>query len=76
MPGVVLIREANPWKVVIPAGIAAFVINSFDQLLLVRSLYLAVYLLFALFLVARLVYIKNTAKWNEQTYSYSTGYRF
>ncbi len=64
--GVVLIREANPWKVVIPAGIAAFVINSFDQLLLVRSLYLAVYLLFALFLVARLEYIKNTAKWNER----------
>lgn len=64
--GFILIRETNPWKVVIPAGIAAFVINSFDQLLLVRSLYLAVYLLFALFLVARLVYIKNTAKWNEQ----------
>ena len=64
--GIVLIREANPWKVVIPAGIAAFVINSFDQLLLVRSLYLAVYLLFALFLVARLVYIKNTAKWSER----------
>jgi transglutaminase-like putative cysteine protease len=64
--GFILIREANPWKVVIPAGLAAFVINSFDQLLLVRSLYLAVYLLFALFLVARLVYIKNTAKWNEQ----------
>ena len=64
--GVVLIREANPWKVVIPAGIAAFVINSFDQLLLVRSLYLAVYLLFALFLVARLEYIKNTAIWNER----------
>ncbi len=64
--GFVLIREANPWKVVIPAGVAAFVINSFDQLLLVRSLYLAVYLLFALFLVSRLVFIKNTAKWNEQ----------
>ncbi len=63
--GVVLIREGNPWKVVIPAGIAAFVINSFDQLLLVRSLYLAVYLLFALFLVARLVFIKNKAKWSE-----------
>ena len=43
--GVVLIREQNPWKVIIPAGIAAFVINSFDQLMLVRSLYLAVYLL-------------------------------
>jgi transglutaminase-like putative cysteine protease len=64
--GFVLVREANPWKVVIPAGIVAFVINSFDALLLVRSLYLAVYLLFALFLVARLVYIKNFTKWNER----------
>jgi transglutaminase-like putative cysteine protease len=64
--GFVLIRDANPWKVVIPAGIAAFVINSFDQLLLVRSLWLAVYLLFALFLVARLVFIKNWEKWIER----------
>jgi transglutaminase-like putative cysteine protease len=64
--GFILVREANPWKVVIPAGIAVFVINSFDQLLLVRSLWLAVYLLFALFLVARLVYIRNSAKWNER----------
>jgi hypothetical protein len=63
--GVILIREANPWKVAIPGGISAFVINSFDPLLSIRSLYLAVYLLFALLLVARLVYVKNTAKWNE-----------
>jgi transglutaminase-like putative cysteine protease len=63
--GFILVREANPWKVVIPAGITAFVINSFDQLMLVRSLWLAVYLLFALFLVARLVFVKNWSKWNE-----------
>jgi hypothetical protein len=64
--GVVLVRESNPWKVVIPGGIAAFVINSFDPLLVIRSLYLAVYLLFSLFLVARSVYTKNTAKWSER----------
>jgi transglutaminase-like putative cysteine protease len=63
--GIILVREGNPWKVVIPAGIAAFVINTFDPLLLVRSLYLAVYLLFALFLVARLFYINNTVRWNR-----------
>jgi transglutaminase-like putative cysteine protease len=63
--GIVLVREANPWKVVIPAGITAFVINTFDPLLLVRSLYLAVYLLFALFLVARLFYVSNTVRWSR-----------
>jgi transglutaminase-like putative cysteine protease len=62
--GVVLVRETNPWKVVIPGGVATFVINSFDALLSVRSLYLAVYLLFALFLIARLAYLKNTLKWS------------
>jgi transglutaminase-like putative cysteine protease len=61
--GVVMIREANPWKIIIPAGITAFVINSFDPLITGRSLYLAFYLLFALLLIARTVYINNTAKW-------------
>ena len=64
--GVILIREANPWKVVIPGGFAAFVIHSFDPLLAMRSLYLAVYLLVAILLVARVVYTKNTAKWRER----------
>jgi transglutaminase-like putative cysteine protease len=63
--GIVLLREVNPWKVILPGGIAAFVIHSFDPLLAVRSLYLAVYLLFALLLVARMVYVKNTTKWSE-----------
>ncbi len=63
--GVVLVRETNPWKVIIPGGVAAFVINSFDSLLTVRSLYLAVYLLFALFMVARLAHLKNMSKWSE-----------
>jgi transglutaminase-like putative cysteine protease len=63
--GVVLVRQTNPWKVVIPGGVAAFVVNSFDVLLMTRSLYLAVYLLFALFMIARLAYLKNTEKWSE-----------
>ena len=63
--GYILVREANPWKVVIPGGIAAFVIHSFDPLLVNRSWYIAFYLFFALLLVARLVYLKNTEKWQE-----------
>ena len=64
--GVVLLRETNPWKVVIPAGITAFVIHSFDPLIVSRSWFLAFYLMFTLVLVARVVYIRNTAKWSER----------
>jgi transglutaminase-like putative cysteine protease len=63
--GYILQREGNPWKVIIPSGIAAFVIHSFDPLLVSRSWYLAFYLFFALLLVARLVYRRNNAKWRE-----------
>lgn len=63
--GFVLIRENNPWKVIIPGGVTAFVIHSFDPLLVSRSWYLAFYLFFALILVARLVYLKNTVKWRQ-----------
>jgi transglutaminase-like putative cysteine protease len=61
--GVVLVREANPWKVIIPGGITVFVIHSFDPLLVSRSWYLAFYLFFALLLLARLVFLKNAALW-------------
>ena len=64
--GVVLLREANPWKVMIPGGITIFVIHSFDPLLVSRSWYLAFYLFFALLLVARLVFIKNIVIWKER----------
>ena len=63
--GFILRRNGNPWKVVIPGGIAALVIHSYDPLLVSRSWYLAFYLFFALLLVARLVYLQNIAAWRE-----------
>lgn len=63
--GYILLREGNPWKVIIPGGIAAFVIHSFDPLLVSRSWYLAFYLFFALLFVARMVYLKNKSTWKE-----------
>jgi len=63
--GYILMREGNPWKVVVPGGIAAFVIHAFDPLLVSRSWYIAFYLLFGLLLIALLVYLKNTSKWKE-----------
>jgi transglutaminase-like putative cysteine protease len=64
--GVVLVRQANPWKVIIPGGLTVFVIHSFDPLLVSRSWYLAFYLFFALLLLARLVFIKNAAAWRAR----------
>jgi transglutaminase-like putative cysteine protease len=61
--GFSLVREGNPWKVVIPGGITAFIIHSFDPLLISRSWYLASYIFFALLLIARMVYLQNIAKW-------------
>ena len=66
MSGVVLLRDGNPWKVIIPGGIATFVIHSFDPLLVSRSWYLAFYLFFALLVVARLVFLKNSRLWRER----------
>jgi transglutaminase-like putative cysteine protease len=63
--GYILQREGNPWKVIIPGGIAALVIHSFDPLLVSRSWYIAFYLFFALLLVTRMVYMRNIAKWRE-----------
>jgi transglutaminase-like putative cysteine protease len=63
--GFILFRNGNPWKVVIPGGIAALVIHSFDPLLVSRSWYLAYYLFFGLLLVARLVYLQNIAAWRK-----------
>ncbi len=64
--GVVLVREANPWKVILPGGVTVFVIHSFDPLLVSRSWYLAFYLFFALLLLARLVFLRNAATWRAR----------
>lgn len=64
--GIILMRDGNPWKIIIPGGITVFTIHSFDPLLVSRSWYLAFYLFFALLLVARLSFMKNTAQWRDQ----------
>jgi hypothetical protein len=63
--GFVMLRQGNPWKVVIPGGITIFIIHAFDPLLVSRSWYLAVYLFFSLVMVARMVYLTHSMKWKE-----------
>ncbi len=64
--GVVLVRQGNPWKVILPGGITVFVIHSFDPLLVSRSWYLAFYLFVSLLLLARLVFLKNADTWRTR----------
>lgn len=61
-----LTREGNPWKSILPAGLALFVIHSFDALIASRVWFITVYLFFALSLVGRLTYLQHHRQWKEQ----------
>lgn len=61
--GYTLSRHGNPWWSVLPGGLAIFVIHSFDPLISQRTVYLAVYIFFALMLVARMTFLQNQSRW-------------
>lgn len=61
--GFALTRYGNPWWCIMPAGLAVFVIHSFDPLISRRGWYMAVYLFFGFVLVARLAYVHNQNRW-------------
>ena len=63
--GYALVRHGHIWRVVLPGGFVAFVIHTFDPLAPGRGWYLAFYLFFALISVARLVYLKQRARWRQ-----------
>ncbi|OGO24967.1 MAG: hypothetical protein A2W33_01465, partial [Chloroflexi bacterium RBG_16_52_11] len=64
-----LTRYANPWKVILPTGIALVLIHQFDSFFAIRLWFLVSYLFFALLLVARLVFLHNQDRWvKSKTY--------
>jgi transglutaminase-like putative cysteine protease len=63
--GFTLVRYGDAWKAIIPSGLALFVIHAFDPLVSRRAWYLAVYLFFALVLVARVVYLHRQSRWQK-----------
>jgi len=71
--GYSITRSAHPWIVILPTGVALVLIHSYDAYITRRVGYLVVYLLFALLLVARLVYVQNKHRW-EQTNTYLPPY--
>lgn len=63
--GYSLTRYANPWRMILPTGVALVLIHSYDSFLASRAWYLVIYLFFSLILVARLVYLHNHHRWQK-----------
>lgn len=63
--GYTLVRYGRSWRTILPAGLALFVIHSFDALISGRAWYLAVYLFFSLVLVARVSYLQQRERWKQ-----------
>jgi transglutaminase-like putative cysteine protease len=63
--GYALTRYANPWRVILPTGLAMVLIHSYDSYEPSRIWYLIAYLFFSLILVARLVYLHNHNRWQS-----------
>jgi len=63
--GYTLVRHGDPWQAVLPTGLAMFAIHSFDSLIARRAWYLAVYIFFALVLVARMTYLHRYDSWRQ-----------
>lgn len=67
--GYTLTRYAEPWRIIVPAGVALIIFHSYDQYFSFRVWYLIAYLLFSLLLVVRLIYLHNRYFW-EKTHTY------
>ena len=63
--GYALTRHGDAWQAILPAGLAMFVIHSFDPASTGRIWYLAIYLFFGLILVARMTFLHYHNRWQE-----------
>jgi transglutaminase-like putative cysteine protease len=63
--GYALTRHGDAWQAILPAGLAMFVIHSFDPVNTGRIWYLAIYLFFGLILVARMTFLHHHNRWQE-----------
>jgi len=63
--GYALTRHGDGWQAILPAGLAMFVIHSFDPANTGRIWYLAIYLFFSLILIARMTFLHQHNRWQE-----------
>lgn len=63
--GYSLIRNGNPWRAIIPPGLAMIAIQAYDSFLPIRTWFLAGYIFLALLLVARMHFVKLQDQWRS-----------
>ena len=63
--GYQMVRYGHMWRVVLPPGLAAFVIQAFDNVLNRRTWTLGVYLFLALVIIARTFFLRMRHKWDK-----------
>jgi len=63
--GYSLIRRGQPWRIILPSGVAVLLVHTSDLYRPRGIWYLAGYLLFALLLLARLTFLQLRSQWQE-----------
>ncbi len=63
--GYVLVRYCDPWKAIVPTGLALFIIHFYDPLIARRTWYLAFFIFFGLVLVARMAFVQQHSQWKD-----------
>lgn len=63
--GYSLTRHGNPWRGILPAGLALVIIHTYDSAINQRTWYLAAYIFLALLLVARMHYLRLYRRWKQ-----------
>jgi len=76
--GYAMVRHGRSWGAVLPTGLGLFVIHAFDPLIFRRGLYLAVYFIFALVFVSRMIFLQYRNQWqtNRTALPPQLGYNF
>jgi len=60
-----LVRYANPWRTILPSGIAIIIIHIYDPFISIRTWFLAGFLFLALLLIARLHFLERQTRWKK-----------
>lgn len=63
--GFAIVRHRDPWKVIVPTGLALFVIQYYDPAVARRAWYLAFFIFFGLVMVARLAFVREHNRWQD-----------
>jgi transglutaminase-like putative cysteine protease len=64
--GFQIVRNANVWRAVLPAGLVLFVLHMFDAMVESRAWYIPVYIFLSLMLLARIHFLKQRRKWESE----------